>query len=347
MKKRAFTLIELLVVIAIIALLVGILLPALGKARQSARQVKDSTQVKNVVTAFVTWAQGNKDNYPKPSQIDKNSATVLPAATATATQYLKDNTGNMLSLLIWNGQVTPELCVSPAEASSLVKADDQYANSRPVAAEVAADALWDPGFAGTPRDTGANGGGAKRRGGLANNFGNNSYAQGMMVGNRGARWSNTFKADEAVFGNRGPQFSSTTAASAGALTDEDRYAATGWRLNPAGGTAPPGVDSNTLLIHGGRQTWEGNIGYNDNHVTFETRADPESVTYRRTGTTAPTTVADNLFVDESEDASRGGQTGALGFQRATNQYLRPIANVTGTGGESLIGPGNGIEMWRD
>ncbi|MAY74032.1 MAG: hypothetical protein CMJ31_04760 [Phycisphaerae bacterium] len=61
---RGFTLIELLVVIAIIALLIGILLPALGKARDSARQLQDLTQVRGMGQSMTFYANDERGWYP-------------------------------------------------------------------------------------------------------------------------------------------------------------------------------------------------------------------------------------------------------------------------------------------
>ncbi len=58
--RRAFTLIELLVVIAIIALLMAILLPALGAARKAARTAVCQTNLKQMMTAHLTYTNDNK-----------------------------------------------------------------------------------------------------------------------------------------------------------------------------------------------------------------------------------------------------------------------------------------------
>src|ERR1041385_7866302 len=63
-RSKGFTLVELLVVIGIIALLVGILLPTLGKARSAANRVKCLSNMRQLATALFLYATEAHGSFP-------------------------------------------------------------------------------------------------------------------------------------------------------------------------------------------------------------------------------------------------------------------------------------------
>jgi len=86
MKRRGFTLIELLVVVAIIALLIAILLPSLGKARELANRGTCAANVRGIAQSMHVYGADNNDAYPiVVAPAGNNPATYKLAQAAQAT----------------------------------------------------------------------------------------------------------------------------------------------------------------------------------------------------------------------------------------------------------------------
>lgn len=141
-SNRAFTLIELLVVISIIALLIGLLLPALGAARQAARRLQSDTQIRGISQALFIHSQENKgwfaginssgvvDGDADATFVDRDD---IGPASAVQTGLSANQTGGEMFARWWilvdGGYVTSDYLVSSGEPNDSVDPVSLFADA--------------------------------------------------------------------------------------------------------------------------------------------------------------------------------------------------------------------------
>jgi len=240
-RKRGFTLVELLVVMAIIALLVGLLLPALARARAQAKQTQDKNFVRQIHQAFTIFSNDDKEGrYPTPGLIhrldDPDLGRPVPGSGPEA--LIRNTTQNLYAAMIAQNFFGANIVVCPTEPNPNVVVKDNY--DFDAYDPISSNSYWDQTF---DSDLEANS--------------NTSYAHTPIFGKRKrVYWKNTVDSNYGVVSNRGVE--------EGDDLNENVYSA-----------------SLTLGTHGPKEQWFGHVCFADNHVEYLSNFWPENITFRR------------------------------------------------------------------
>jgi len=115
-QRQGFTLIELLVVISIIAILAGMLLPAIGMVRESARKANCGSNQRQILMAMIGYGVDNDGAFPYCQGSDTAYGTIL--ATLPAAGSAPSHVASLEFLACYgDGELVPKVFGCPSNAS--------------------------------------------------------------------------------------------------------------------------------------------------------------------------------------------------------------------------------------